>query len=713
MLLSEKELKTIETFSKNKNNEIEFRFGLFSKGEFIPEISPDTFERVNLFLSKFCILEDIEYSVSINDNINSLRKLIICNPPKIGILFADESTMIKQIFMKKETIKKINLKNYNMRVSIAKETLIQPIDTIVESIVTQRKRFVYKWENLIFHSSIRKMRDSDEIRYDIEIELDGYNISNIDFIFNEFLKCLQGTNIIFSIKDKNEILKSYYDLIGTKKFIGIQAQTLTFDRYSFDTKYAVSDKLDGERKILFINNGKIVVISNKKSMWILDNNIKNEFNGIILDCEFFDGTFYVFDILYEFGKDLRKENILNVRIRKYQNIVEKINNLNIKSKEYYFGNTFNTSIERLEYQDSHLTDGIILTPIDKFEAPLKYKFNMPNTIDFKIKKLGATDNFDYEVWTLSCSSPKGEILFKIPEYNITGECYIDMEIAVKYNNNSVVEFEYNKIKRTFIPLRERLDKKEGNNIFVAIDNFYADMHPFQIYWLKNKNITKHDSLFFNYKRIENYLKRNILKKIRNSGNLLVLNGTDHDIYKIIDYNSRNVTMYVEKNEILQKCLKIYEKILNDETTKNFNFNFQIYKEYSGIYDMIVSFDPNLNYTTLFENLSKIASKNCKISLKILDYSFLETYDYQIKSETITIQKHENDTHLIIKSKNCPNEIIKLQKDIFEKIENSEFKIIETVKCLDYYNNWISNDNFLSNNEILYSSIFTYLIITKK
>jgi hypothetical protein len=152
MLLSEKELKTIETFSKNKNNEIEFRFGLFSKGEFIPEISPDTFERVNLFLSNFCVLEDIEYSLSINDNINSLRKLIICKPPKIGHLFADESTMIKQIFMKKETIKKINLKNYNMRVSIAKETLIKPIDTIVESIVTQRKRFVYKWENLIFHS---------------------------------------------------------------------------------------------------------------------------------------------------------------------------------------------------------------------------------------------------------------------------------------------------------------------------------------------------------------------------------------------------------------------------------------------------------------------------------------------------------------------------------------------------------------------------------
>ncbi|MFM2395153.1 MAG: Melbournevirus, partial [Bacteroidota bacterium] len=579
----EKMLVGINEENFQKFTEIEFRFGKFLNKGFLPGVSYETFIRVQEFIKTFTKFEKVEYStVLINKN---YRKIEYFTPSKIHTFSdKDDCKLLKVQNMTKDKKQIIDIKDYGIRICHSEEI---PCENKIlnNEIIKRRKRFIYSWGNIQFHFTIFNTNEDENLFYDIEIETkkmskDEYE-NFMNFLSNSFMKCLLNTNKIFTERTRKDILKDYYSLVNTKKFIGTKAQSLKYERLDFDQKYAISDKLDGERKLLYIRKNRIIVINNLGEIWIINDkplpNSLKKYEGTILDTEFYKGLFYVFDIIFLKGIDIRGKETLNNRISIYNDLITQMQIKCILPKPYWFGNLYKTVSERLENQSRTDTDGIILTPINRtLNPPLKYKdTEYANTIDFKIKKISIEniDNVVYEIWNLFCYTTNNEdILFSVPEYGIDGTTKVPMELAVNYVNNSIVECYFNKITRTFLPIRQRLDKNKGNFIDIAYDNFDTDMHPFQVYWLKNEKLSFKETRFFNHYRIDNYAKRCIIKKYHNIGKLLWIDCDDgKDLYKIIDSNIRDVTGITNK-ELLEVCQKRYEKNIH-ETTKNFIFNF--------------------------------------------------------------------------------------------------------------------------------------------
>jgi hypothetical protein len=184
--------------------------------------------------------------------------------------------------------------------------------------------------------------------YEVEIEIDnnrvgtGTNYNTLDKLMTVIrkgiriiLSALQGTNYPISYHEKENILQSYMKIlhgndyqpsrVTSSDFIGPSSVTLhtknimeekeTTNIPNIRKNYTVTDKADGERKLLFISeNGRL---------YMIDTNMNVIFTGVmtnektlyksILDGEhiLFDKTgkyinlFAAFDIYYVHGKNIR------------------------------------------------------------------------------------------------------------------------------------------------------------------------------------------------------------------------------------------------------------------------------------------------------------------------------------------------------------------------------------------------------------------------
>ena len=216
----------------------------------------------------------------------------------------------------------------------------------------------------------------------------------------------------------------------------------------------------------------------------------NNYDDSIFDGEYFENKFYCFDIIFHKGCDLRDNNEFKLenRIELIKLFINSINNDRILSKTYVFGNLYNNCINYYKKyfsdDDTSKYDGIIVVYANKPYSknnflPLKWKPDILNTIDFKIKKINYDNNF--EVWELYCSN---NVLFNYEDNYELGKTTIEHSIASQYNDNTVIEFYYDKYSEKFIPIKTRFDKIDGNYIDIARDNFDIVLSPFDFETLK-------------------------------------------------------------------------------------------------------------------------------------------------------------------------------------------------------------------------------------
>ena len=365
------------------------------------------------------------------------------------------------------------------------------------------KRFEFKHPELPFniHCSVVKMsklhnnklvpqfniNDSNVFNsfenYEVEIECINSDIGiktkyDTGFYLYEILKKtikiiligLQESNYPISLIDQNEVLNNYlkitkntkyiknelYEKINVKDFIGPSSVTLQniniLDTKDIDetnktvpnirNNYCVTDKADGLRKLLFINNtGKIYFIlmnMNIQFTGILTEN-KEIFNTIIdgehiLNDKYkkFINLFACFDIYFINSKNVTglplikdskeeksaksKENNINYRLDILNSVISSLNaksivsnsknSLKVVLKKFYTNNIFKASENILNNIKDGLyeynTDGLIYTPTNTgvgsnnigiiapdFKITWKecFKWKPPeyNTIDFLVK----------------------------------------------------------------------------------------------------------------------------------------------------------------------------------------------------------------------------------------------------------------------------------------------------------------------------------------
>lgn len=268
-------------------------------------------------------------------------------------------------------------------------------------------------------------------------------------------------------------MEDYIKLTKKNKFIGAQPVTLNIN--SFTRKYSkfdyyITNKLDGKRYLIFIdNNGNSFKITSKMEF----TKIKlpkhvSKLKNTVLDSEYFNKKFHVFDVLYFKDKSLLEENFTK-RLSELEEILDIIKSKKLIKKEQkiiYSDQLCKKTIEYVEnikhrFKEGDL-DGIILTPDSVYYSQIfKYKPLELLSIDFKIKK--EDGKFKLLLQNGDLFVPRN---FK---YKDIGIVEVSKHIYNKYPDNSVVEFVFKEGK--FIPLRIRKDKINSNALFVILDNF--------------------------------------------------------------------------------------------------------------------------------------------------------------------------------------------------------------------------------------------------
>lgn len=275
-------------------------------------------------------------------------------------------------------------------------------------------------------------------------------INNKDLVINSIIRIIQSitlSTLILSKPQQTTILNEYHNLIKKDILVNpyhndkdeiplITPKPITLERInmidpseygaiSILTEYTVTEKADGERLLIYINNkGNVYLINNTYT--IQDTGIianKNAFNTLI-DGEYIscnkrlDGSkknlYAAFDIYYFNGKKITNLPLIDKKESRYD-ILQKVPSLLdekksvvefIVKKHYYTDNILNDCNEILTNHDKYPyeIDGLIFTPAKlsvysyyvnkemplttntKWDRVFKWKPIEQNTIDFLVKE---------------------------------------------------------------------------------------------------------------------------------------------------------------------------------------------------------------------------------------------------------------------------------------------------------------------------------------
>ena len=350
------------------------------------------------------------------------------------------------------------------------------------SIVKESKRRGYRYiPEYTFRAS--GVLDSYEV-YEIEIEIDNGRVGigteydtheKLNIILKKAIKFilsgLQDTNYPVSYDEQNMVAHEYNKLLWgdkdkptdriklhNKNFVGPSSLTLQLQNISepdednmipnIRTNYTVTDKADGDRKMLYIaNNGKIYLIDTNMNIQFTGVISKrNEYYNTLIDGEHilhnkhndYINLFACFDIYYINGKDIRSNQFTagndDLKSKPRLTIMgDVIKNLNIQSvlrdgnpslrivvKSFYSSSEANSIFvgcntilkKNLDGVFEYTIDGLIFTPallgvganIDNIVGKplkktwpycIKWKPEKDNTIDFLVMKKKNTSGQDY------------------------------------------------------------------------------------------------------------------------------------------------------------------------------------------------------------------------------------------------------------------------------------------------------------------------------
>lgn len=753
-------LTCLNDINSASETEFEIRFGQFNKNKFFPKISLENFITSNSFLSVLCDTNVVqEYALIVNYRDSTRVTQILSTPKCNGILSYPwaNADIIGEKIIKKQNIKNIDDHDYGIRYSLSKESVISDSMALYDTVnnppvfFKTRKRITYLYRHMKIDISMFKSSDdinnleNSETRYDIEIELIDTTMVDLHDMFylsEQILKIIQKTNIPMKFDEMVKVKERYSHLVKSKKFIGCQPETLTFTKVSRNTDYAMTIKLDGKRHLLFVDRGSVFLLDNKLN--VVDFGIVTEdklSDNFIIDGELLsNGVFYCFDILFYSNKDVRTLN-LKERLTSLQDFVNNINNPNIAMKEYFFENLY-SKVKNYITDTPVGTDGIILVPINKpypetknVNVPLKWKPEILNTIDLKIKKVKNVDDSDHEIWLLFCS---GDHQFEYYGYTNLGITKIPIETALNYSDGSVVEFFFDKINEQFSPSKPRHDKIEGNFIEVAKDNFDTIMDSFDILsHFNQKASNKIQTSFFDMRRFHNWLKRSLLYKAvssepnNKSRKLLDLAcGKGGDIHKWVDNNIRYVEGYdIDENSVNQAILR-HSKVKQKPTSKNFDFsfncldlnkntvpfnennNFDIVTCFFAIHYFCESQQTLSNFISNFDGLKQ----NGIILITCLCSEKLKSVNYTYDSENLKITPvNSKSINVFIKNTvldKPTEEYIVDSKMLIDTMASRGFSLSESKTFDEYYPLWKENENFLNYQDRSYSFLNRTYIFKK-
>lgn len=567
-----------ENLEEDTNIEFELRFGSFDpiRRRYVNGVSTAAaFDRVK----KYCIerkrIYDFEKSnrtiESMNyDDEDGNRGII----RKVTTSYDNKSEEV--IYQYKSSLYSKDKAIYGIRSDISQETTDLELSVGFEVETTRNNtRYSYKYGNYYtIDLTIEQIGEEENLVYDYQVELEfgtektKESIEIFKKVAIDIYKRIHKTKIIYSLKEKYDVIRGFNNLLGGKSSYSIDKNAITHARPikfrdivwggligNNKTNYRISFKADGDRVFFFIFNGSIWLLSGSQDVNCIfnlsDGMTQTRFENTILDCELIpnsnrlkdapkhDFWFIVLDALRIEEIDIRDDRH-NDRMLKAQTFIDHFNNNyihfntksygNIGSVEDLFNNVKKFEVLKQRGEQKYKTDGYVFVPdkssyvelvdgenpnfIELYKRKLssiteivKWKPVEQITIDLKVIK-----NDEGEVTQLLTSRIAKNSFIYIPfegtdiqKFKIETDLERNNDVLIDSINGSVVEFGYKDGK--LHAERIRHNKVYPNMENIVKDNWSDIFDPIKIEYL-----TGHDIRFM--RKYHNKAKRALIRSAR-------------------------------------------------------------------------------------------------------------------------------------------------------------------------------------------------------
>lgn len=264
------------------------------------------------------------------------------------------------------------------------------------------------------------VNDKPEGKYEVEIEYIGKQkvYKEQDEILTSCMKQIEGVvNLINPDIEytlcKNKVYTDIYNLISDKNYVlktrtpgsldftrDLISKPVTLQLNDLGTlevnKYSATEKADGERNLLFVDeNSKVWLINSRNEVIIIKTSV--DAKNWLIDGEYLPDLhlFAAFDCIIADGKDITRET-LEPRLDALQKIVKKFEppgkdkyKIEVVMKKFHFGKVFDIANKVLDIKYPYEIDGIIFTPLNAIYQNRKtFKWKRPEmtTTDFLVRR---------------------------------------------------------------------------------------------------------------------------------------------------------------------------------------------------------------------------------------------------------------------------------------------------------------------------------------
>lgn len=671
--LSQEEKQTFEEAIKKQDHEVELRFGTFKGKIFVPEITKDQFYRAFEFFKSNETFYAYEKKSQEIENYKNIRKITEdgCVP----------------IFSQKKKISQMDNHEWGFRLATSLETTCKKMEFEAD-IVRKRTRhsFVNIQNRTRFDMDI--FISENGYSYTIELEcLPECSLQQLENDINLCLQILQNTKTPIDVPTKANVLKHYFNITKKHKFIGVQPQTISSDKYDKKQKYALTKKIDGVRYNMVCYNETVFCVSGKLEVSVTPYTCQEDsFKNSILDVEYYKNYYHVLDLVDQEEKGSKN---LKSRLSIASNIISHIRPLYtgvppIVMKEYFFTSSLAEVYSNFKNLTSNLNpevyDGIILIQSEKNYlkcCPLKWKPAEMNTVDFLIVK---NENLEFELYVGDKDKENGVSLFcktKVSEK--------DYE---KYCSGSIAEFSL--VEDTWFPIKERKDKEKPNYKTVAEDNLQSIITPFI------PEVVFKENVLFNMRRFHNYVKRHYINKFRGRTVLDLASGQGGDFGKYIDSGFTRIDAYdINSKSIKEASLrssKIMKKYGQNVTINisKIDLNKKQVPDLGVKTDLVVT---NFAFHYFYKNM-EVYIKSVKNNLTNGGFLLMTFFDGElvknIKNENYELIVENDQVEVRIKDSilDTPDkENIVDIKTVVNFLKSNGLVLVENVNFRDLYQDW--------------------------
>lgn len=401
-------------------------------------------------------------------------------------------------FVRKSELDFIVLYISNLRVKLncSKEQKISPVKYQIPKKTRTKYRSVYNFDG--YHIDLTFVKtEADKKHFDtFELEIEYDKNATVSTVRKSLIKIFSilypdrysyiESSIESDVRGGYAKLfgKSYKSNLGKSNFI-YETKASNFKEYKMKSfNHSITNKLNGVNFFLFTYNNGVYLLNHSTIDYV---GKIGDISTTLIQGELYKGVYYVFDVLWVNGVDVREFNHKK-RLDEFEKYIHKFDELGVKLEYKIFYRSDNNyqnlmdcmsqlSLDKNGEIDMEMNDGFIFTPLNEpYMNTLTWKYKFPETMtnDFSVEKdpSGIWNIFVYD-------QNKTLIPFK----------YNGIEYKMKYDghdirNNMIVECHFNKNIGFFVPYRVRHDKVLPNFYKVAIDNFDDIMLPMTILDLK-------------------------------------------------------------------------------------------------------------------------------------------------------------------------------------------------------------------------------------